>query len=348
MSKIRVPALAIMAVLVLLLTACGGGSNVSKTAPTVAKPSPTATPQVDYPPVTPPTPDAPADSVVSSFRPLSPMPTAAQFPQGSRLKEIYERGYIRVGVYNDLYLWSWLGDPDARDYAAGRRTPYVKGFDADLAREIVKSIWPNDDPDQHIQFIRLASSQRMPAINEDRVDIVIATMTISSKRKTLTDNGGPVDFSIPYFMGYQKVLVRVDSGIKGVQDLSGKRICLVGGSTAQDEVKKLNPYAVAVTRADYTDCLLAMVNREADAILSDDAILAGLAAQYNYSVVVGDRLTYEPYGIAVSKSHPELTAYINGVILQMEQDGRWKALYDEWLARYLGPAPQPPTPVWSN
>ena len=67
------------------------------------------------------------------------------------------------------------------------------------------------------------------------------------------------------------------------------------------------------------------------AISTDDSILAGLAAQDPWTMLVGPRLTDEPYGLAISKQHPDFVVFVNAVLEQLRTDGRWKASYAHWI-----------------
>src|ERR1035438_813456 len=99
----------------------------------------------------------------------------------------------------------------------------------------------------------------------------------------------------------------------------------------------------------HTGCLVLFQQDKVDAITGDDTILAGLAAQDPYAEVINaPAFTAEPYGIGVSRSHPEFVRFVNGVLAQMRADGQWKASYDTWLMDALGPAPAPPAPVYGR
>ena len=81
------------------------------------------------------------------------------------------------------------------------------------------------------------------------------------------------------------------------------------------------------------------------AISTDDSILYGLAAQDPFTKVVGPELTDEPYGLAISKQHPDFVRFVNAVLAQERADGAWEASYHRWVgpqdvappaARYAG------------
>jgi len=70
---------------------------------------------------------------------------------------------------------------------------------------------------------------------------------------------------------------------------------------------------------------------QVDAISTDNAILEGLAAQDPNTKIVGPTFTQEPYGMAISKAHPDFTSFVNGVLTNERADGTWAAIYNRWL-----------------
>ena len=73
-----------------------------------------------------------------------------------------------------------------------------------------------------------------------------------------------------------------------------------------------------------------MQQGRADAVVSDDTLLVGLAAQDPNLELVGEPLTEEPYGIGVNRDNVDLVQFVNGVLEQMREDGRWAELYEFW------------------
>jgi polar amino acid transport system substrate-binding protein len=99
---------------------------------------------------------------------------------------------------------------------------------------------------------------------------------------------------------------------------------------------------VPVQVPNWTDCLVMLQQNQVDAISTDNTILGGLAAQDPFTKVVGASLGDEPYGMAMPKGNEDFVRFVNAVIQRMRTDGTWKATYDHWLAKLLGPAPAPP------
>jgi polar amino acid transport system substrate-binding protein len=197
------------------------------------------------------------------------------------------------------------------------------------------------DPNK-IEYRVITTAQRIPALEDGSVDIVARAMTINCARWK------QIDFSTEYYRAGQKVLVAKGSPAKSMADLKGKRVCAPNGSTSMDKLRTF-PGLIPVGSDTHTGCLVLFQQGKVDAITGDDTILAGLAAQDPYaSVVKAPAFTSEPYGLGISKSHPEFVRFVNTVLAQMRTDGQWKTAYDTWLKAALGPAPAPPAAVYGR
>ena len=102
-------------------------------------------------------------------------------------------------------------------------------------------------------------------------------------------------------------------------------------------IAKYGAIPVAVTY--WTDCLVLLQQGDVAAISTDDSILDGLAAQDPWTKLIGPRLTDEPYGLAISKQHPDFVRFVNAVLQQLRTDGQWAASYAHWVGT---PVPSPP------
>ena len=100
--------------------------------------------------------------------------------------------------------------------------------------------------------------------------------------------------------------------------------------------------------ASVTDCLVMLQLGEVNAVSTDDALLAGLAAQDPQTVIVGPPLTEEPYGVAINQAAPDLVRFVNAVLERRVEDGRWLASYQRWLETRLGPPQAPPEPQYRD
>ncbi|GHB58204.1 glutamate-binding protein [Streptomyces cirratus] len=204
------------------------------------------------------------------------------------------------------------------------------GFDVDVATYIAKELGykPNE-----IEFKQVYSSDRELLIQYNEVKFVAASYSISDKRKE------KVDFAGPYFIAHQDLLVRsTDTSITKAEDLNTKRLCSVTGSTSAENVRKtLAPKASVLELGSYSDCLVALQDNQADAMTTDNSILAGYAAQKGNEGkfrLLGLNLSNENYGIGLKKGDTDLQRKINTALTKMVSDGSWDAA----VKKNFGPA----------
>lgn len=248
------------------------------------------------------------------------------------------RRKLIVGVDQNSYRWGYR-NPNNSDGE-------LEGFDIDLAHRIAQDIL--GDPDA-VQFKAIPTSQRIPAIQKGRVDMVVRTMTINCDR--LQD----VAFSAPYFKTGQQVLAPKSSPIKGYDaTLADKRVCTAASSTAYAKVdadRKSGrlPSSVAITVVpNQLDCLVRLQLGEVDAVITDGALAASQAAQDPTVELKGPAFTTEYYGVAMNRNATDLVRRVNRILVDYRADG-WQASYDTWLSATLGPdstASKPPAPQY--
>ncbi len=259
--------------------------------------------------------------------------TAADGGDGETIADIKKRGYLTVGVDQNSYRWGY------RDPNSESDTAELEGFDIDLARRIADEI-VGGDPQDNIRFKAVPTNQRIPAIKNGQVDMVVRTMTINCKR--LED----IAFSAPYFRTGQQVLVPRSSTIEGYDDsLAKQRICTATGSTALDTLKADQKDGDLVSSAvisppvpNQLDCLVRLQLGEADAVVTDGALAASQAAQDPTVVLKGGPFTTEYYGVAMkkdAKGADDLIRRVNQILEDYRESG-WQQSYDKWLAPTLG------------
>ncbi|MFD8410421.1 glutamate ABC transporter substrate-binding protein [Streptomyces sp. NPDC059650] len=213
------------------------------------------------------------------------------------------------------------------------------GFDVDVATYIAKEL--GYKPEQ-IEFKKVDSSDRELLLQYNEVKFVAASYSINDKRKA------KVDFAGPYFTAHQDILVRADdNSITKAEDLNNKRLCSVSGSTSATNVKeKLAPKAGLLELGGNSECIIALQEGSADAMTTDNSILAGYAAQKGNTgkfKLLGLSLSNESYGIGVKKGNKELVEKINAALKKMVADGAWDAAVKKNFgsANYRNePAPQ--------
>ncbi|WP_030894977.1 MULTISPECIES: glutamate ABC transporter substrate-binding protein [unclassified Streptomyces] len=253
-----------------------------------------------------------------------------------------EKRKLIVGVDQNSYRWGY------RDPNSGQ-TAELEGFDIDLVHRIAEDIL--GDPDA-VQFKAIPTDQRIPAIQDGRVDMVVRTMTINCER--IKD----VAFSAPYFKTGQQVLAPKSSPVTGYDDtLAGRKVCTAAGSTAYSTLEKDRKNGelpagtdISGTVPNQLDCLVRLQLGEADAVVTDGALAASQAAQDPTVQLKGDAFTAEYYGVAMKKDADDLVRRVNQILVDYRKDTAdgWQASYEQWLSATLGkdakksepPAPQ--------
>ena len=285
--------------------------------PTLAPPTPAGMEQLPPDAPAPPAPEAENCDRTASLRPF---PTRAA--ADAAVASIKARGRLLVGLDIGSNLFSF------RDPITGE----ITGFDVDIAGEVARDIFGTP---QAVEYRILSSADRILALQNNTVDIVVKTMTITCERRE------KINFSTVYFTASQRILAPRESAIAGPSDLSGKRVCVARGTTSLNRVREIDPPPVIITVVTWADCLVALQQREVDAVSTDDAILAGLMAQDPYLHIVGPDMANEPYGIGINLTNTALVRFVNGTLERIRADGTWDTLYRRWLT-VLGPTPIPP------
>ena len=212
----------------------------------------------------------------------------------------------------------------------------MSGFDVDVAKYVAKELGYNED---QIEWKESPSSQRETLIGNDQVKYIVATYSITDKRKE------KVDFAGPYLITGQSLLVAAaNTDITGPESLQdNKKLCSVTGSTPAQNVKDKYPGVQLQQYDTYSACVEALKNGAIDAVTTDEVILAGYAAQSPGTFkIVGEPFSEERLGIGLKKGDSELRTKINDALEKMESEGAWKAAFDKNLGPAGISAPAPP------
>ncbi|CAM3530317.1 glutamate ABC transporter substrate-binding protein [Isoptericola cucumis] len=214
---------------------------------------------------------------------------------------------IKIGIKYDQ---PGLGYQDGSEYT---------GFDVDVATYVADKLGYSAD---QIEWVEAPSANRETMLQTGQVDMIFATYSITDERKE------QVAFAGPYFIAGQDLLVAEDNtDITGPEELEGKNLCSVTGSTSAQRIK--DEYAEGVQlveRPGYAECVTALTAGQVDAVTTDDIILAGLAAQpanQGKVKVVGNPFSEENYGVGLPQDNDRCED-INTAIQEMIDDGSWE------------------------
>jgi glutamate transport system substrate-binding protein len=245
---------------------------------------------------------------------------AQQFPAGSTMAKIQDRGEITIGVKYDVPPFGFK-NPQSGE---------IEGFDVDMGKLIAEEL--GVEP----KFVEAISDNRIPFLQQGEVDLILSTMTINQERDM------EIEFSQPYYIARGRILVPGDSNIKGIEDLAGRRVCTALGSTYEETLREEAPDAELRLVDTYSECLELLQNGAIDAISTDDVILTGMIIQDDTLKMVGDELTVEPYGAGIKEGDKEFQKFVSDTLEAAQADGRWDDTYQRWVGQYINKQAQPP------
>jgi glutamate transport system substrate-binding protein len=251
-----------------------------------------------------------------------------QFEAGTTMAELAEAGSITVGTKYDQPGFGLLNP----------QTQTPEGFDVEIAKIVAGEL---GIAAEGIEWTETVSANREPFIQNGQVDIVAATYTINDTRKQV------VDFAGPYYVAGQDIMVAAGNpeGIQGPDDLAGKTVCSVEGSTPAQNIRDNYPEANLTTYDVYSKCADDLANGNVQAVTTDNVILTGLVAGNPEGFeLVGNPFTEEPYGIGLALGDTEFRNFLNDVLEEAYEDGRWADAWDRTVGQITGePAPEPPS-----
>ncbi|WP_291313762.1 glutamate ABC transporter substrate-binding protein [Corynebacterium sp. UBA2622] len=214
----------------------------------------------------------------------------------------------------------------------------MKGLDVDVLTYVVNSI-ADDKGWKHpeITWRETPSAQRETLIQNGEVAAIGATYSINKSRAEAVSFGGP------YLLTHQGLLVRSgESNIKGLNDLDGRILCSVTGSTPAQKVKDALPGVQLQEYDTYSSCVEALRNGNVDALTTDATILGGYSAQSpgDFNVLElekdGQPFTNEHYGIGVKKDDNDAVGAVNKALESMYSDGSFQKFVDGNLQGGVG------------
>ena len=228
------------------------------------------------------------------------------------LSVIKNRGEIVVGVKFDSKPFGFVQD--------GK----LQGYDIDIAHLLAKRILGNE---KLVRFVEVNASNRISKLNSGEVDMVIATMSINPKRLEV------VDFSLPYYYTGQAIMIRKGTDIKTVGDLNGRRVIVVLGTTGEKNIRYFAPEVILQGYRSYEEGFKAFLNRKAQAMTSDDTILAGFVMDHPEFMILPQRYSQDAYAIAFRKEpqSASLKTEVNLAIGELRRKGHLNYLKSRWM-----------------
>ncbi len=211
------------------------------------------------------------------------------------------------------------------------------GYSLELCEAIVEEIGIEvDDANLKIEYVKVTSDDRIPAVLQNKIDLECGSTTANAER------GKQVAFSPLMFVAGTKLMVPKASTISAPKDLQGKTVVVTKGTTNEQALhtidKKFSLGLNFVVSPDHEQSYQMLVDGKADAFATDDILLYGLIARHKAQdkyKVVGDYLSYDPYGIMFRKGEPQLTAVVERAFRKLGSNRDLIPLYNKWFVSRL-------------
>jgi len=240
------------------------------------------------------------------------------------LAKVNGSGTIALGYREASFPFSYLGPGNQ-----------PMGYSIDLCQAIVEEIGREiDKPELKVAYVAVTPETRIQAVVSSKVDLECGSTTNNAERQK------QVAFSPIMFVTGTKLMVKRSSPIKSYRDLKGKVVVVTAGTTNEHALKRLNEKfqlgANIISARDHEEYFSLVVDGKADAFATDDILLYGLIAHHNAQrdlIVVGDFLSYDPYGIMFRKGDPQLNDVVVRTFQQLAESRDLILTYDRWFVR---------------
>lgn len=229
-----------------------------------------------------------------------------------RLEDVKARGKLIVGVSDTTPPFSFKKPGESK----------VIGYDLDLVHAVAKRLGVG------VETVSLSSAQRIPMLNEDKIDFAATSMTRTAARLK------NIDFSYIYFITPHAVIVKKSSGITSVRQLAGKKAASASTSTAGDNLKEAVPEVNLVYVRDYSIAFAALKDGSVDAFPTDETVLRAIVQQDGKQddyLFLPDFQKSRAVGFALKKGEPRFKDAINCALLDAEASGEAAKIFETWF-----------------
>lgn len=247
-----------------------------------------------------------AGLVAAAAQALPPLPKAIQ-----------AAGVLRAGVRCDQPPYGYKDE-----------SGNFSGIETDMAVQI--AAWAFGSADK-IELTCVTAENRIPQLMGKKVDILIATLGVTPERARV------IDFSKPYRWGGSDMLVAKDSPIRKLDDVAGKTVVMLKGSTQAKWFEDTMPKVETLRLNTASDALQALKQGRGDAYTHDAATLVVVAAKDPSLRLVGESFAVTDAAAGLRKNDPEWMAYVDAALARMKAEGLYAKWVDKWVPADLRP-----------
>ena len=242
------------------------------------------------------------------------------------LQKIKSNGAVTIGFRDASVPFSYLGPG---------RQPI--GYSIDLCLAIVDGIKAALGTDAIVvKYLPVNPQTRIPMVADGTVDLECGSTTNNVERQK------QVAFSPIFFVSGTKVMVKRGSKFKTYRDLRNHSVAVTEGTTNEAAIKAVNAkegLGIKVVQfRDHDQSFAALAAGKVDAWAGDDALLYAQAAESATPrdfAVLGEYLSYDPYGIMYRKNDPAFAALVRQTFEQLAETREMSRIYDQWFLHKL-------------
>ena len=242
------------------------------------------------------------------------------------LAKVHQKGEVALAYRDSSIPFSYL---DARGKPIG--------YSIELCKAVVHAMEAAVHKPLAIRWVPVTSATRFDAITSGNADLECGSTTNNKERQQT------LAFSPTFFVSGTKLLVRKGSVVSDFRTLSGKKVAVTSGTTNAKTLRDLSDrFALQLQilpMRDHAESFAQVTSGAADAFATDDVLLYGLIAQTpgarEQYAVVGDFLSYDPYGLMYRKNDPQMRKLVVETFQALAADGEIERQYQRWFLKKL-------------
>lgn len=242
--------------------------------------------------------------------------------QARTLEEIKEAGTIKIGVFSDKNPFGYVDSNNE-----------VQGYDVYFAKQIAKDLLGSED---NVEFIFVEAANRVEYLESGKVDIILANFTVTEERAE------KVDFALPYMKVALGVISPDNALITEVEQLEGKTLIVVKGTTAETYFAENYPKINLLKFDEYQEAYDALADGRGDAFSTDNTeVLAWALQNEGFTVGIESIGNLDAIAPAVQKGNTELVNWINEEIKSLAEEQFFHSDFEATLKAVYGTSVDP-------
>jgi ABC-type amino acid transport substrate-binding protein len=232
------------------------------------------------------------------------------------LHDVKARGRLIAGVRTDFPPFGFVDKKGLKE-----------GIDIDIARVLAKELFGKEEA---VEFVVVTEANGAGFLINKKIDVLLGGQIIRESPE------GGINYSVPYFQSGYLILVRDDSMLGRYQDLAGKNVAIIRGSTADTAIRELVPQANRIAFSDYSTALQALKERRVDALVDTSVMVIHLERRDPKLKTAGYQTFGSVlYGLGVRRGDKEWLNFLNATLTKIKETGQYEKLLEKWFARAL-------------